>query len=131
MSRNVERVLEFIDTWSRNDVDAVMAFFAEDAVYHNIPVEPVRGHDAIRAVIRSFAGMASEIEWITHHAAETAEGVVLTERLDRFKMGARWVELPVMGSFELRDGLIVAWRDYFDLSQFQRQLPDSEGGGGS
>jgi limonene-1,2-epoxide hydrolase len=123
MSDNVKRVLEFIDVWSRNDVDAVMAFFADDAVYHNIPVEPVRGREAIRAVIQGFTGMASEIEWITHHAAETAEGVVLTERLDRFKMGERWVELPVMGSFELRDGRIVAWRDYFDMAQFQRQLP--------
>jgi limonene-1,2-epoxide hydrolase len=127
MSRNVERVLEFIATWSRNDVDEVMAFFAEDAVYHNIPVDPVSGPDAIRRMIQGFAGMAGEIEWITRHAAETAEGVVLTERLDRFRIGDRWVELPVMGAFELRDGLIVAWRDYFDLAQFQRQLPGAEG----
>lgn len=128
MSRNLERVLEFIDTWSRNDVDAVMAFFADDAVYHNIPVDPVRGREAIRAVIQGFAGMASEVEWITHRAAETAEGVVLTERTDRFKIGDRWVELPVMGSFELRDGRIVAWRDYFDMAQFQKQLPAPAGG---
>jgi limonene-1,2-epoxide hydrolase len=32
-----------------------------------------------------------------------------------------------MGSFELEDGQITAWRDYFDMAQFQRQLP----GGGS
>jgi limonene-1,2-epoxide hydrolase len=124
VSDNVERVREFIGIWSQGDVDAVMAFFADDAVYHNIPVDPVRGQDAIRAVIQGFAGMASEIEWILHHVAETADGVVLTERLDRFKMGDRWVELPVMGSFELREGRIVAWRDYFDMAQFQRQLPD-------
>ena len=126
MSANRERVIEFIEAWSRNDLDELVGWFTDDAVYHNIPLEPVRGREAIRSVIRGFAGMASEIEWITHHAAETSSGVVLTERLDRFRIGERWVELPVMGSFELREGRIAAWRDYFDLAQFQRQLP---GGG--
>lgn len=129
MSANVERVLEFIHVWSRCDVDAVMAFFTEDAVYHNMPLEPVRGPEAIRGVIEGFVGMASEIEWVTHGAAETGAGVVLTERLDRFRIGDHWVEVPVMGAFEMHQGRIAAWRDYFDLAQFQRQLPGAEAGG--
>jgi limonene-1,2-epoxide hydrolase len=28
-----------------------------------------------------------------------------------------------MGIFELRDGKIAGWRDYWDLGQFERQLP--------
>ncbi len=32
-----------------------------------------------------------------------------------------------MGAFELRDGKICAWRDYFDLAQFQRQMAPDEG----
>ena len=42
---------------------------------------------------------------------------VLTERLERFtKKSAEGpvVELHVMGIFELRDGKISHWRDYFD-----------------
>jgi len=31
-----------------------------------------------------------------------------------------------MGAFEVRQGRIVAWRDYFDLAQFTSQM----GGGG-
>jgi limonene-1,2-epoxide hydrolase len=27
-----------------------------------------------------------------------------------------------MGTFEVRDGKISAWRDYFDLSQYMSQL---------
>jgi limonene-1,2-epoxide hydrolase len=27
-----------------------------------------------------------------------------------------------MGTFELRDGKIAAWRDYFDLNQYMSQL---------
>jgi len=125
VSANIERVRAFIDAWSRNDLEEIMAFFAPDCVYHNIPVAPVQGTEAIRAVIQGFAGMASEIEWVTHQIAEGPGGVVLTERTDRFRIAERWVELPVMGAFELRDGLIRAWRDYFDMAQFQRQLPST------
>ena len=119
MSANTDTVARFIDAWSRNDLDELMGYFAPEAVYHNIPVDPVKGVDAIRAVIQGFAGMASEIDWQTRNISESAEGVVLTERLDRFKIGEKWVELPVMGSFELREGKIAAWRDYFDMAQFQ------------
>ena len=28
-----------------------------------------------------------------------------------------------MGTFELVDGKIAAWRDYFDLNQYMQQLP--------
>jgi limonene-1,2-epoxide hydrolase len=128
VSENLERVRAFISAWQRNDVDEIMGFFAEDCVYHNMPVAPVRGLEATRAVIKSFAGMATRVEWVLHQIAETDAGVVLTERTDRFEIGERWVELPVMGSFELAGGKITAWRDYFDLAQFQRQLP---GGGGA
>ena len=44
------------------------------------------------------------------------------ERVDRFLMNGRWVELKVMGAFELRDGKISAWRDYFDMGQFQSAM---------
>ena len=58
-----------------------------------------------------------------HRIAEDKDGVVLTERTDRFLVGETWIEIPVMGTFELRDGKLSAWRDYFDLAQFQKQLP--------
>lgn len=127
MSANLEIVRSFIAAWSRNDLDEIMSYFAADCVYHNIPVEPARGIEATRAMIKGFSSMAAKVEWVLHQIAESEAGVVLTERTDRFEIGGRWVELPVMGSFELREGKIVAWRDYFDLAQFQRQLPAAQG----
>ena len=41
----------------------------------------------------------------------------------QFELGGKWVELPVMGSFEIRDGLISHWRDYFEMKQFTDQMP--------
>ena len=127
MSPNAERIRDFVAAWSRNDLGELMSYFAPDCVYHNIPVEPVKGLDAIRKTLQGFAGMASEIEWVLHQIGENEAGVVFTERTDRFKIAGKWVELPVMGAFELRDGQLTAWRDYFDMQQFTRQLP---GGGG-
>jgi limonene-1,2-epoxide hydrolase len=48
--------------------------------------------------------------------------MVLNERVDRFFWPERTIELPVMGTFEVSDGVITAWRDYFDLNQFTSQL---------
>ena len=47
---------------------------------------------------------------------------VLTERVDVFQLPNAVIELPVMGTFEVRDGKIAAWRDYFDLNQYMSQL---------
>jgi limonene-1,2-epoxide hydrolase len=116
-------VLAFIEAFDANDVDRIMEFFRPDAVYHNVPIQPVQGLDAIRAVIQGFLGLASEVEWVVRNVAESPDGTVLTERLDRFLIREKWVELPVMGAFEVKDGKIVEWRDYFDMQQFQSQLP--------
>jgi limonene-1,2-epoxide hydrolase len=120
-------VRDFIDSWSTRDLDRIMSFIADDCVYHNIPLDPVIGPEAIRKTCEGFAGMATEIEWVLHRIAESSDGCVLTERTDKFKIAEQWVALPVMGSFELSGDKISAWRDYFDLAQFQRQLPGAEG----
>lgn len=123
MSRNTQIVEAFIAAWNRKDIDGVMSFFSDDCVYHNMPVAPVKGTAAIRGVIDGFTGMASQIDWELHQIAENSAGVVLTERLDKFLIGEKWIALPVMGSFELQGDKISAWRDYFDMAQFQSQLP--------
>ena len=87
------------------------------------------GRSAIEAVIRGYLGLASEMDWQIAYQAEVAPGVVLNERLDRFKLAEGWLELPVMGAFEVVDGKIACWRDYFDMADFQRQLAAHQGAG--
>jgi limonene-1,2-epoxide hydrolase len=124
MSTNSETITQFIQSWSDNDVDKIMNFFTEDAVYVNVPIDPPNhGRAAIRAVIEQFLGMAEAVEFVIHHQGETADAVVMNERTDRFLINGNWLELPVMGVFELEDGKITAWRDYFDMAQFSNQMP--------
>lgn len=122
MSENQKTIRAFIDAFNTNDLEAVVAYFDEQAVYHNIPVAPVTGTEAIRGVLQGFMGMSKEIDWVLHEIAESESGAVLTERTDRFLIGEKWVELRVMGSFVLRGEKITEWRDYFDMAQFQSQL---------
>jgi limonene-1,2-epoxide hydrolase len=49
-------------------------------------------------------------------AGAAREGVVLTERVDVLTGPLLFLDLPVCGTFEVRDGQITLWRDYFDLA---------------
>jgi hypothetical protein len=53
--------------------------------------------------------------------------VVMTERVDVVKLPNKTFELQVMGTFEVGDGKIKAWRDYFDQNQFTPVLQGSGG----
>ena len=117
---NEQLVEEFCAAWRARDVDAILGFFAEDAVYHNIPIAPARGLDEIRGVVEMFVPPADEIEFVIHTIASSGD-LVFTERTDRFVMGGKTIELPVAGAFEIRDGKIAAWRDYFDMQTFVSQ----------
>jgi len=117
---NVEIVRKFCYAWSTADVATIVSFFTDDAVYHNMPINPVQGKDAIKGVIEQFMTPFERAEFeITYIAADGDK--VLTERIDRF-IGEKSVELPVMGTFEIKDGKIAAWRDYFDLGAWTKQM---------
>ena len=117
---NKTLVEEFCGAWAKRDVDGILAYFAPDAVYHNIPLDPAVGLDAIRAVLDMFVPPADEIEFVIHKIMSDGD-TVFTERTDRFVINGKSIALPVAGVFELRDGKITAWRDYFDLQTFMNQ----------
>lgn len=122
MTTNLEIVLAFIDLWATRDLDRILDEMDVDCVYHNMPWEPLIGHAAISESLDGFVKGSEAIDWVVLHAAEAADGTVMTERLDRFLIGGEWIEMNVMGIFELVDGKIARWRDYFDSAQFHEQM---------
>ena len=121
-----QTVEAFIGHWNACDIDAMLALCAEDIVYHNIPMEPVIGTAQMRAMVDSFFVNLAGCDWQTHAIAANGN-TVLTERTDgfTFKDGRR-AAIRVMGTFEIgADGLITAWRDYFDMLEFQREFAGS------
>jgi limonene-1,2-epoxide hydrolase len=119
-SDKVDIVTRFCDAFSRRNPDEILEFFTEDAVYHNMPMPPVQGKAAIRTVLDMFLKPSQSVEFIVLKIAANGD-VVLTERLDKFALGGKTVELPVAGVFELEEGKIAAWRDYFDMAAWTRQ----------
>jgi len=121
MSENKRIILDFIDAWNRLDYDAIYAAMTDDIYYHNIPMEPCDGIDAVHAFFDNPAFGFDGAQWDVHHIAATGEAV-LTERTDKFRIGDKWIAIRVMGTFEMHDGKIAKWRDYFDLAEFQNQM---------
>ena len=126
MESPIEVVRRFCAAWSDNAGTAELAsFFTDDAVYHNIPFEPVAGREAIADTIASFIRPGPPgIERIEFRVITiAADGpIVMTERVDVFTLTDKSFELPVMGTFEVGDGKIKAWRDYFDTNQFTSRM---------
>jgi limonene-1,2-epoxide hydrolase len=119
-------IKEFFEAWSRLNVDHIMDFFTDDAVFHNIPLEPAAGKDSIRKTIDGlFSGLLKGITRIKIEVLCTVSsgGIVFDERVDSFELNGKWVSLPVVGVFEMSpNGKISAWRDYFDLEMFMKQI---------
>ena len=114
-------VRAFIEAWSRLDPKELAGFFTEDGVYHNMPTGPVEGRENIENLIRAFAGSWTETEWEIRRILAAGD-LVMVERIDRIRAGEKSCELPCNGVFELEEGRIKAWRDYFDLGAYQRAL---------
>ncbi len=122
MAADAEKIVtDFCKTWSRRNLEEIMAYFADDAVYHNMPVEPARGKDAIRNTINTFLPGSTYVEFKILHTASSGD-IVFNERIDMFEMNGKRIELPVAGVFQIKNGKIALWRDYFDMPSFTKQM---------
>lgn len=111
-----QTVASFCEAWERLDVEGILSLMSEDAVYHNVPLAPLTGHNEIRGFLIPFLSAASACKFEILTIVADGERVV-TERLDSFSLPSGDLdELPVLGIFEFdSDGKIKQWREYFDL----------------
>ena len=100
---------------------SLLGYFAPDGVYHNMPLGPVGGHDKLRPFIQAFLKGWTATSWDIR-AILAAGDLVMVERLDRTRVGDKPVDLPCCGVFELENGKIKVWRDYFDMATYTRAL---------
>jgi limonene-1,2-epoxide hydrolase len=123
MATEAEKIVtEFCNAWPRKNVDELIGFFTDDAVYHNIPFEAAKGKEAIKAAINTFLPMAKSLHFKVLNSAGVGN-LVFNERVDIFDLGnGKKIELPVAGVFEITGTKISAWRDYFDLAMYTKQM---------
>lgn len=110
-------VRSFISALVRRDLSAAAAMVSDDFEYDNVPMGKAFGPEALTATLSGFFGMCTNIDWEILRQTSSGDmthGIVLNERDDRVEIHGRWATLPVAGVFEIRNGKLVLWRDYFD-----------------
>ncbi|MSO86641.1 MAG: limonene-1,2-epoxide hydrolase [Acidimicrobiia bacterium] len=111
----IELVQQFLAALERLDIDAAVEFLDPAIVYQNVPIPPARGRAAVEKQLRWLGryGRGFEVQW--HNVAANGP-IVLTERTDVLTFGSVRAAFWVCGTFEVRDGRIVLWRDRFDVA---------------
>jgi limonene-1,2-epoxide hydrolase len=119
--RDIAVVEEFFDAFQASDLDRALALMAESIVYQNVPFPADRGKAAVTRTLKGFSRFATSFDVKMKNIA-ARNGVVLTERVDTLSGPLVHLEIWVCGTFEVKDGKITLWRDYFDLASATTQL---------
>lgn len=126
MATPKEIVTAFLATWDRPGgfAEGVHEYFTPDTTWENVGMSKTTGPEEAAALYAQMGGEAGPPLMRVDNLAVMAEGnKVLTERIDHVlgPDGQPVLSLPVMGAFELENGKITAWRDYFDTAGFAQQ----------
>lgn len=116
-----EVVNAFISAIEKGDIDGCLALMSADAEYDNVPMSKVIGHEAIRGTLAMFLAPDQKTHFEVLRQAATGN-VVMNERVDHLEVFGKHVDIAVAGVFEVHDGKITLWRDYFDLAAFNSQI---------
>lgn len=105
----------FLASMAKLDYDDALRYVTDDVIYTNMPTGTVHGPAGIRGTLEPFFSPTIHNEWLISNVAVNGS-TVFVERLDRHQLPGGWAELPVVGVFEVRDGKIAHWREYFDMA---------------
>lgn len=116
-------VLAFFDDLSSGDPQTLAPYLAPDAMYQNMPLPPAYGAEAVLATLGALFSVMSMDSIETLYLA-SRDGFVFTERVDYLTAlpTGKSFALPVTGVTRVVDGKITAWRDYFDLREFEEAV---------
>ncbi|WAC54543.1 limonene-1,2-epoxide hydrolase family protein [Gordonia sp. SL306] len=118
----IDIVTEFLDELARGDSAAALENVDENIAYTNVSTPTVHGK---RKVAKVFSGL-DNLSWAGFNyrmVNVSADGpVVLTERVDELRIGRVAMQFWVCGRFEIAEGRITVWRDYFDYWDMTKGL---------
>ena len=104
-------VREWVRRFNAADIDGLAALYAPDAVNHQVVMDPLHGRAAIRRMFEIEFGRA-EMTCLVENVFEDGEWAILEWRDPNGLRGC--------GFFQVREGLIVFQRGYFDQLSFFR-----------
>jgi limonene-1,2-epoxide hydrolase len=115
-------IRSFFDVWVERDPVRLTAFFAPNGSWSEANRSASVGHEEIQAVFEMQTSFGSDFSFEFRNLAIVGD-TVFTERVDHFSLNDTPMTVYVAGVFEMgADGLIKAWRDYYDWADLERQL---------
>lgn len=119
-SANDELVRAMLSAWERRDTRFIVDHLTDDAVYHAMPLPPVAGKAALAAWVATFEDVAPGRLEIRNQVV--SDDIVMNERMDTITIEGTEVSLPICAVFEIEEGRIKAWREYFDIAGLRTSL---------
>ena len=110
---NARTVEGFLNALQDSDLEAAEAALDDNLVYENVGLPTIHGSARAIKLFRQMEGRAAFEVKIHRIAADGA--AVLTERTDALIFGPLRLQFWVCGVFEVHNGRITLWRDYFDF----------------
>lgn len=113
----------FCDLMVKRDAESLRSYLADDVVYQNTGMPAAKGIEEVLANLAGqFAMFADSYEYKTINASADGD-VVMNERLDCVRGPSGKVhELPVMGTFVVKNGKISRWTDYWDTGLMGKMM---------
>ena len=119
-----DTVIDFLKALEDADLEKAESLLDDNVQYQNVPLPTDDGKAATIATLKRFGLISKKFEVIMHNIAEK-DGVVLTERTDILSGPGIRLEFWVCGTFEVKNGKITLWRDYFDWATMATQVAKS------
>lgn len=111
-------VRRFLDLLQVGDVDRAADLLADDVRYINVSLPTIHGRQRVRRTLGAALALPGAGFQVYIHLISAAGGSVLTERTDVLSYGPVRIQFWVCGRFDIADGEIVLWKDYFDWWNF-------------
>jgi limonene-1,2-epoxide hydrolase len=106
-------VERFLDLLCARDIDGASDLLAVDVEYVNVGLPAVHGRERVRRLLRATLGLAGAGFEVYTHTISVDGSSVLTERTDVLLFRRLRIQFWVCGRFDVHNGQIMLWRDYF------------------
>lgn len=117
-----EQIVErFLNALMQQDHVTISELLHPDIVYTNVSLPTFKGGKRVAGLIKLALSSARKLK-VKNHQLVAKENIVLTERTDILEIGPLHVGFWVCGTFEVEDGKIILWRDYFDWLNVSKGL---------
>ncbi|ONN51552.1 hypothetical protein AC056_01400 [Acinetobacter genomosp. 33YU] len=120
-AQSEEIVERFLNALMQQDHVTISELLHPDIVYTNVSLPTFKGGKRVAGLIKLALSSARKLK-VKNHQLVAKENIVLTERTDILEIGPLHVGFWVCDTFEVEDGKIILWRDYFDWLNVSKGL---------